>query len=199
MIKAIIFDADGVLIRGEYFYHYLQEDFGIDGEITQPFFTTIFMDCVVGKKDLRTELPPYLKEWGWKGTVDDFIDYWHKKEHNLDDELVAYIQELRSRGIMCCVATNQHKERFTYMLKEMGFEKSFDRVYASSLLGHRKPSMEFYEKLLTDLSVPANEILFWDDRQENIDAAKELGINAELYTTFDDFKEKIKSYNFGSF
>ena len=39
-----------------------------------------------------------------------------------------------------------------------------------------------------------NEILFFDDTPENIEAARQFGINAEVYTKFDDFKLKMKNY-----
>ncbi len=57
MITTIIYDADGVLIHGEYFTYYLERDYGIGREKTKVFFEGVFMECIVGKKDLREELP----------------------------------------------------------------------------------------------------------------------------------------------
>ncbi len=195
MIKIIIFDADGVLIRGKYFTYYLEKDFRIRRKTTKEFFDGVFMDCIVGKKDLRTELIPYLNEWGWKKSLDDFLDYWHKSEHNIDKHLIAYIQKLRKNGVTCCLATNQNEIRFSYMLNDMGFKDYFDKVYASGLLGYRKPYKEFYEKIIVDLVVTnKNEVLFWDDRLENVEAAVAFGIQAEMYTIFEDFKTKMQTY-----
>ncbi len=87
------------------------------------------------------------------------------------------------------------KYRAEYMLDKMGFADTFDKVYASAHLGHRKPDLEFFAKIMEDLGdVQVDEVLFWDDTPSHIDAAKEFGINAEIYTTFEDFKKKMQKY-----
>lgn len=193
MIKAILFDADGVLINSEMFSRHLAKDYGISTDITDPFFTGPFKDCLIGNADLKEILPPYLKEWGWEKSVDDFLDYWFESEHKIDEELVQYIQELRGRGVKCYLATNQEKYRVQYMLDKMGFSQCFDKIYASAHLGYRKPAMEFYTKVTEDLGLDKEEILFWDDTQGNIEAAKDFGIKTELYLSFEDFKNKMKT------
>ena len=146
MIKTVIFHADGVLINSEYVSVHLERDYGIRRETTKSFFEGIFMECVVGKKDLKKVIVPFLRKWGWKKSIDEFLDYWHKSEHIVDQHLLKYIQRLRRNGIVCCVATNQHSNRFDYMLENMGFRHSFDKTFASSQLGVRKPSKVFLKK-----------------------------------------------------
>ncbi len=195
MIKVVIFDADGVLINGIRFSTALERDYGISIETTLPFFNGPFQDCLVNSSDLKDTISPYLSEWGWHDGVDSFLDYWFKVEHTINEELISYIQDMRSKGFVCCVATNNEKYRFQYMLDEMGFKNSFDRIYASANLGHVKPNLEFYKKLLDDLgSVNKDEVLFWDDSPENITSAREFGINAELFSSFSDFKRRMKIY-----
>lgn len=63
----------------------------------------------------------------------------------------------------------------------MGFEKALDGVFSSAHLGHKKPNKEFFEKVMRQLkSIRNEEVLFWDDQQKNVDAAKEFGFEAEL-------------------
>jgi putative hydrolase of the HAD superfamily len=195
MIKVLIFDADGVLINSERFSKRLAREYGISTEKTTTFFTGIFNECLIGGADLKESIAPYLKEWGWEKSVDDFLLYWFSSEHSVDLELVKEIQKYRKKGIKCFVATNQEKHRAQYMLEKMGFSQSFDKLYASAHLGFKKPNSEFYEKILSELDgIDKQEILFWDDTEENITGAIEFGIKAELYISFDDFKKKMKTY-----
>jgi putative hydrolase of the HAD superfamily len=196
MIKAIIFDADGVLIPSKRrFSKTLAEKHDISLEKTLPFFTGPFQKCLVGDADLKKIISPYLNEWGWTKGVDALLDYWFQLEHDVDAELVKYIQELRGKGILCFLATNNEKYRFQYMLDKMDFANSFDKTYASAHLGHAKPNKDFFSTIFKELEkIQRNEILFIDDSIENIKGAKNFGIHAELYTSFEDFKEKMKQY-----
>ena len=195
MIKVVIFDADGVLVHSDRkFSMLLSKDYGIPIEKTLPFFTGTFQDCLIGKADLKEAITPYLNEWGWHEGVDAFLDYWFKAEHIIDEELIKYIQELRQRGIVCVLATNNEKYRFQHMLEEMGLANNvFDKTYSSAHLGHKKPDHEFFGKIVKDLGdIKKEEIVLWDDDMKNIKGAESFGIKAELYTSLKDFKQKMK-------
>ena len=56
------------------------------------------------------------------------------------------------------------------------FFNSFEKVYFSFEMGLRKPQAEIYMQVLTENTLNASETLFVDDKKENTDAAKQLGI-----------------------
>lgn len=139
MIKLIIFDADGVLVHGERkFSKTLAEKHGISIETTLPFFTGPFQECLVGNSDLKEIILPYLDKWGWDKGVETLLEYWFSLESKTDKELIAYIKELRQKGIKCFLATNNEKHRFQYMMDKMGLLNVFDKAYSSAYLGHKK-------------------------------------------------------------
>jgi putative hydrolase of the HAD superfamily len=195
MIKLVIFDGVGLITHQEPLSVGLARDYGFSTSNMLPFFTGPLQDCVAGRADLREVMLPYLEAWGWDKGVDAMLDYWFTRDHKIDNEMVPYIENLRSKSIKCFLATNQEKNRYAYMLDKMGFSKIFDKTYCSAHLGHKKPSKEFYQKIFKDLvNIKKEEILFWDDKIENVKGAKDFGFHAELYTTFKDFKKIMKQY-----
>ncbi|HSX30370.1 MAG TPA: HAD-IA family hydrolase [Candidatus Saccharimonadales bacterium] len=196
MINGIIFDADGVLVNGDKFSAALARDYDVDHDKEKEFFTGKFQECLIGKADLKESIAPYLPALGWRGTVDELLDYWFKTEHSLNEELVAYIQKLRANGTPVVLATNQEQYRTDYMLEHMGFKDVFDVIYSSAHLGLKKPAIEFFAKIVDEMGLPKDQVLFWDDDQANIDGATTYGIHAEFYHDYPSFLETMKSkYN----
>lgn len=190
-VRIAIFDADGVVTSPKRFADDLARDFGTKPEDLTPFFQGPFQDALIGKADLKMIIQPYLKDWNWAGTVDEFLAYWFKAEDEINEQVLSIVTDLRERGIKCYLATNQEKYRLEYMRKKMGFERIFNGVFSSSDLGCKKPDKQFFERLLKRLDprrkVPTKEILFWDDTEANIDAAKKFGIQAYLFTDNESF------------
>ena len=61
-------------------------------------------------------------------------------------------------------------------------ESLFDAVVISFEVQLAKPEPEIYRVTLDRLGVPAFDALFVDDRVENIEAARELGLQTLLFT-----------------
>lgn len=193
--KTVIFDADGMLVVGDRFSDQLARDYGISRETTEGFFKNEFQDSLVGRADLKKVLPPYLKEWGWAGSVKEFLDYWFRSGSRADRVLTDYIHTLRQKGIKCYLATNQEKYRTEYFLQQMGFSSLFDGVLASFELGSKKPSRDFFKRVMGKLQdVDKAEILFWDDDALNVEGARKFGFQAEVYVGVKQFKEKMARY-----
>jgi putative hydrolase of the HAD superfamily len=192
MISAILFDADGVLINSQMSSVYFEEKYSLDPVKTEEFYKGPFLDCLVGKKDMLKELPAFLEKWGWHKTVDDFVSEWFDFEHKVNKALLSDIETLRASGIKCYVATNQEKHRAEYMLSAMGFGQSFDGLFASAHLGSKKPDHAFFNAILKKLHIsdPAT-VLFWDDSAENVAAAREVGLLAELFTDYKSYRSTM--------
>ncbi len=196
-IKAISFDADDVLIiKPKMFNQYLEEDYGIPASVTAKFFKGNFQNCLIGKADLKEELKKHVKVWGWKGTVEQLLDYWFKVENHVDEQLTEFIRELRSKGLKCYMGTNNEIYRTKY-LESVMFNSVLDKIFSSCNLGCKKPEKEFFEKVFGEISkdskITKSEILFVDDDIENIEAAKSSGFQTFLYKNFPDFKKSIST------
>ncbi|MEK7574668.1 MAG: HAD-IA family hydrolase [Patescibacteria group bacterium] len=191
MIRAVIFDADGMVVKGVRFSDRLARDYGIPTEKTADFFKNVFPDTVLGKTDLKEVLLPYMKEWGWKGTLDELLHFWFAGEHSLDERFVEPIKKLKHNGVRCYLATNQEKYRLEYFAKDLGLAKLFDGIISSNIVGFKKPQREYFEYILKVTGCGPEEILFWDDRPVNIEQAFEFGFHAHLYENFEKFSDII--------
>jgi len=67
----------------------------------------------------------------------------------------------------------------------------FDHVIDSSAVGLRKPSPEIYEELLQRLDRPGEQVVFFDDFEENLPPAAALGITAIQFTGIDDCRKAL--------
>jgi putative hydrolase of the HAD superfamily len=189
MIKVIIFDADGMVVKGERFSSRFSRDYNVPMEKIRMFFDNEFKDCILGKKDLVEEIKPYLTSWGYQGTVEKILDYWFARDRIIDKSVIEAIEQFKKDGKICILATNQEKHAANFLRKEMGFKKVFDFIVASSDIGYKKPQLEFFEEIFKKLpGINREEILFFDDRPENIEGAKNLGMQAKLYTNIKDLE-----------
>lgn len=179
-------------MHAEMFSLQVAREYGIPQEKMQEFYKGIFQGTLVGKGDLKEIIAPYLKAWGWPKTVEDYLNEWFKYEHVLDKEIIKYAQKLRAKGIKCYIATNQEKYRAQYMIDHMGFGQSFDKLFASAHLGIGKPEQEFFAKVVQEIGAKKDEVLFWDDTQENVNGANEFGIHGEFFESFEAFKTIMK-------
>lgn len=82
-----------------------------------------------------------------------------------------------------------------YMVREHGIDdfqaRYFDGVYYSHLIRLRKPDREIYEYVLADAELVAEETVFFDDVEINIEAARAVGIRSVLHPPGTDILQVI--------
>jgi putative hydrolase of the HAD superfamily len=196
MIEAVVFDADGVVIKAERFILQHERKYEIPVDRVLPFFKGIFQQCLVGRAELKEVIGPHLREWGWKGTVDEFLEFWFKAEHKIDEQMVGIVKSLKER-MPVFMATNQEQCRVDYLSNEMGFGELFTKVYSSAKLGWLKSNPEFFARMTEDIqklylpTIKPDEILFVDDTEENVASAAKFGIQAVLFSGVEDFQKRL--------
>jgi len=192
MIKVILFDCDGPVIKREKYFSQRLLDLGmkLDVQKIQDFFHNEFLLCETGNADLKQELAGRIKEWGWQKSLDELLDFWFDGEAEVDQLMKKYIEDLRQKGIKCYLATNNEKYRTEYLANVVGLKDFLDGIFSSCYLGYMKPQIEYWEEAYKSLSdVHKNEVLLIDNLDLAVKSAREFGFNAEHYENFEGFKK----------
>jgi haloacid dehalogenase superfamily, subfamily IA, variant 3 with third motif having DD or ED len=196
VIKAIVFDLDGVIVFPWGFANYLEKEHSITREHTREFFLGPFVACIKGEAEVKDALVPYLPQWNWQGTVDDFVEKWLATEDCVDERLIDLVKELRKNGWTCGLGTNQESNRANFIRTTMGFDNYFDHLFFSSELGSIKPEREFFDKARGKLGCSPDAILFIDNEEHYVEGARAAGWNALLFTTFQALLDESAPFYF---
>ena len=77
--------------------------------------------------------------------------------------------------------TNTEKEIVEFNKAKNRVFNLFDKNYISCEIGLMKPDIKAYEFVLRDLDAQPSEVIFIDDKIENLKPAKQLGMDTILY------------------
>ena len=185
----LLLDADGVFLRATQPGNYLEHHYGLSAAQTAEF-RTVMGNSLVGEADLKLELPRFLKEWGIAETAGEFLDKAFGSSGEIDEAVAKVVKDLRREGIFCGLATNQDQHRMRFLDQRLAIRTHFDATFVSCELGFRKPEADFFEAVTAAL--PEGPIAFWDDRPENIAAAKACGWSAFLFSNIETLLTEVK-------
>jgi putative hydrolase of the HAD superfamily len=194
-MKVVLFDADGVLtLPEEAFSVVYARSHGLNPEPFEQFFRNEWKQIVTGKADLKESIAAHPDLWQWSGDIDGLLKYWFETEDVRNEELLALIQEIKSQGIPCYLATEQEKYRGNYM-REVMFKDSLDGCYITAEIGVSKAEPAFFQDIIDDLKrkypeIEPKDIMFFDDNQSKVDTACSVGVDGRLYTGV----EQVRSY-----
>jgi HAD superfamily hydrolase (TIGR01509 family) len=109
-------------------------------------------------------------------------------------EMFNIIAELAPKYSLTLLS-NTNKMHFDFCINKWPILKMFENYVLSYNLGYIKPQREIYRYLInTCLKTNPENIIFFDDLEENINAAKDTGINAHVYSSPEDVKKKISDF-----
>lgn len=66
--------------------------------------------------------------------------------------------------------------------------------HPSFAIGVRKPAPQYFERVLARIGLAPEQLLFVDDRPQNVDAARALGIPAAVFTGADDLRRRLAPF-----
>ncbi|PKP43364.1 MAG: HAD family phosphatase [Bacteroidetes bacterium HGW-Bacteroidetes-10] len=202
MIKNIIFDLGGVLVR-------------LDKQRCIAAFTQI------GHEDFGRIINEYFQEGFFmdyeKGTIntDEFRAYVRKgivgiaTDAQIDEAMAAFLPEIpieklnalldykKSYRVFLLSNTNPVAiDTVKPMFEKGGFkmEEYFEKMYLSYEMKLAKPDIRIFEKVLEDSVLIPEETLFVDDSPVNLEAAQTLGIKTALILQENDLARDLEPF-----
>jgi epoxide hydrolase-like predicted phosphatase len=113
--------------------------------------------------------------------VDAFLhDLWEEYLGTLNVELAAYFSSLRPR-YQTAIISNSFVGARTREQERYHFDKMTDLIIYSHEVGIAKPDRRIYELTCERLGVQPAEMIFLDDHERPVAAAREFGIHAILF------------------
>lgn len=187
--KNIIFDVGGVLLS----YRWLEiimETIPVREE-AEHFAKLFYEDPLWIKFDI--ELRPF------DDVVEDYVRKYPEFEKNIRyvlghlermpisrERVWEKVHEVKKKGFMLYILSNYSSRMFNIHTKGLPFLEDIDGHIISYETHHLKPDKEIYEDLFLRYNLNPSECLFFDDRQENIDAGIKLGMDGRVINSEED-------------
>jgi putative hydrolase of the HAD superfamily len=113
-----------------------------------------------------------------------------------DPAMLAWHDQLKASGIRTAILSNMGDSVLENIEREFAWIHGFDALVWSFQLGMAKPDPDIYRHALDKLGTQPEETLFLDDKQVNIDAARELGIEGLLFTDIRQLRSDLVARRF---
>ena len=182
-IKAVVFDIGNVFIgwQPEQFV-----DSAIGEERRRGFFATVDLH---GMND-RIDAGAPFKETLEQTAIDnpdwaDELQIWHDRWIEMAAPLIPHSERLmyalQAKGIPVFSLTNFGIQTYDLAAKTYPFMRKFDRDFISGHMGVIKPAALIYQMLEDGSGLSGDELIFADDRTDNIVAADTRGWKTHLF------------------
>lgn len=114
-------------------------------------------------------------------SINQFYEIYNSLDNSLYDETMEIINELKNKGYKVGLLSNlrlMDYKRYEEQIKKI----NFDYLFLSYEIKCIKPSSDIYLQVIDALNCEADNIIFFDDNQKNVNGAKQLGINSYQVT-----------------
>ncbi len=201
ILKAVIFDMDGVIVDSEPFWQQAEEEVftALGVKVTEE------LGKLTQKMTTREVTQFWFAQNRWEGVS------MEEAEQRVVDQVIALIQaedciipgvcdtvkKLKQAGIKTGLATNSPYRIIPEVLAKAGLRNSFEVIVSAEFVTAGKPAPDVYLSAISQLKVVANQALAIEDSNSGIRAARSAGLKAIGYgkAPLPNADFQIASYN----
>ena len=188
-VRIVLTDLDGVIRRWpDSLLDSVEDTYGLArGSLARAAFDkTVLSDAITGRvtdSEWRKRVVGRLASQTDPATAAAAVAAWSSSPGVVDTAALRVLQTARSVAALGLV-TNA-TTRLDDDLSRLGLDDAFDCIVNSSDIGCAKPSRCFFEHAAQRCGCDRTEVIFVDDRAENVDAAIEFGYRGHRYRDVD--------------
>ena len=109
--------------------------------------------------------------------------------------MMDWVRALKNRGMKIAVLSNMPIEISTYMRHHAPWFRDFDYVCFSAEVHLAKPEAAIFHACLEAVRSRPEECLFIDDRAENVEAARALGMRTLKFVSVQQLAAAVQPFN----
>ena len=140
------------------------------------------------------DLHKHLDAASLDALIDADNDLWTQP----NQPMIEWAASLQRAGIKTGILSNIGDAMETGIRSRFAWLADFTHHTFSHRLGIAKPDPAIYRHAAEGLHVPPNEMLFIDDKKENIDAARAAGMLAVQYNSHNSFAQEMHRLGLGA-
>ena len=191
--KAVVFDIGNVLVtwQPEAFF---DREIGADRRIAMFSETGILLlnEEIDNGAPFRASVEGLARRHPqWEAELMLWRDRWTDLVLPVIDGSVALLRALKAKGVPVFALTNFGSETFVTAQEVFPFLREFDRAWVSADLRVMKPDPRIYQILETDSGLSGPDLIFTDDKAENIQAAAARGWQTHLFTGWQGWARRL--------
>lgn len=114
-------------------------------------------------------------------SFEQFTAGWQAIFIGVRQDALLTMQKLRAQGDRVVILSNTNRLHCAFWPSQYPeVQQAADHIYLSQEMGLRKPDPAIFQQVLQLEGFSADQAVFFDDNQANIEAARELGIDSVL-------------------
>lgn len=134
-----------------------------------------------------------VEQFELDGTADEFIERFRAWPRGLFDGAYRLVEALASTVRVACLS-NTNEVHWSRQADALRLAELFPTRFLSHELGLIKPDREIYDHVADRLDIAASSILFFDDNQLNVDAARNAGWQAVRVEGPEAARERLEQH-----